>query len=87
MEKYCRAGQATDGNIIRRVRFACWLPEATDTHSEYVTLIADPQKQYLHERSSKLCLHYTACPAAYSPIIIRLIFFAVTNVPRKCTEQ
>jgi len=25
---------------IRRMRIACWLHEATDTHSEYVTLIA-----------------------------------------------
>ena len=26
--------------IIRRTRFACWLTKATDTHSEYVVLIA-----------------------------------------------
>jgi len=23
-------------NIIRRMRFACWVTEATNTHSEYV---------------------------------------------------
>jgi len=40
-----RAGQGTDGNIIRCVRFASWLTKATDTHSEYVMLIAVPQKQ------------------------------------------
>jgi hypothetical protein len=40
MEKYGRARQATDGNIIRRMRFACWVNNATDTHSEYVLLIA-----------------------------------------------
>jgi hypothetical protein len=32
-EKYGTAGQATDDNIIRRMRFACWITKATDTHS------------------------------------------------------
>jgi len=31
VEKYCRAGQATDGNISRGMRIACWIPKATDT--------------------------------------------------------
>jgi len=34
--KYCRAGQATADNIIRRMRFACWLTQArihTHTHT------------------------------------------------------
>jgi hypothetical protein len=31
--KYCRAGQATDYSIIRRVRFASWIPKAT-THTQ-----------------------------------------------------
>ena len=38
MEKYGTARQATDGNIIRRMRFACWITKATDIHSEYVIL-------------------------------------------------
>jgi hypothetical protein len=29
----CGARQATDENIIRRMRFACWITKATDTHS------------------------------------------------------
>jgi len=70
---YSRTGYRWQ-NIIQCVRFACWLTEATDTHSEYVMHIADPPKQYLHEISSKLCLHYTACLAAYSPTIPRLTF-------------
>jgi hypothetical protein len=36
VEKYGRAGQATDGNTIRHMRFACWINKATETHSEYV---------------------------------------------------
>jgi hypothetical protein len=39
VEKYCRAGQATDDNMAR-MRIACWIPNATDTHLEYVILIA-----------------------------------------------
>jgi hypothetical protein len=39
VEKYGTAGQATDYNIIWRLRFACWITKATDTHSEYVLLI------------------------------------------------
>jgi len=30
---------------IRRMRFACWIPLATNTHSEYVILIAFPLQQ------------------------------------------
>ena len=51
MEKYGTARQATDDNITRRMRFACCITKATDTHSEYVILIACPQQQWLRERS------------------------------------
>jgi hypothetical protein len=33
VEIYGRAGRATDGNIIRRMRFASWIAKATDTHT------------------------------------------------------
>jgi hypothetical protein len=33
VEKYGTAGKATDDNIIQRMRFACWITKATDTHS------------------------------------------------------
>ena len=39
-EKCGRARQATDDNIIRRIRIACWITKATNTHSEYVILTA-----------------------------------------------
>jgi hypothetical protein len=39
VEKFGRAGQATDGNIIRSMRFACRINKATDKHSEYVYLL------------------------------------------------
>jgi hypothetical protein len=40
VEKYGRAGQATDDNKIRRTRFACWITKATDTHLQYVIVFA-----------------------------------------------
>jgi hypothetical protein len=45
MEKYGTARHATDDNIIRRMRFTCWITKATDTHVEYVILIAFPRQQ------------------------------------------
>jgi len=41
-KKYCTAGQATDDDIKRRLRLACWITKATDTYSEYVIGIVCP---------------------------------------------
>ena len=40
---------------------ACWIPKATNTHSECVILIAFPLQQWLYERSSMLRYTYIAC--------------------------
>jgi hypothetical protein len=45
-KKFGRAGHATYDNIIRRMRFASWITEAVDTHSEYV--IHNDLPQLLH---------------------------------------
>ena len=42
-------------------RIACWLPKATDTHSEYVMLIAFPLQQWLRERAWMIRYNYIAC--------------------------
>jgi hypothetical protein len=47
VEKCGTAGQATDDHTMRRMRFACWLNKATDTHSEYIILIAFSHQQWL----------------------------------------
>jgi hypothetical protein len=39
VEKYGKARQATDDNIIRRMRIACWITKATVTQSEYVIFL------------------------------------------------
>jgi hypothetical protein len=59
--KYGRAGQATDDNIIWRMRVACWIPKARDKHSEYVILIAFLLQQWLHEHALKLRYTYIVC--------------------------
>ena len=41
----------------RRMRFACWIAKATDTHSEYVILIAFSRQEKLGERSSILLIY------------------------------
>jgi hypothetical protein len=54
MEKYCTAGQAADDNITRRIRIACWIPKATNTHSRYVIMITFSLQQWFQERTSLL---------------------------------
>jgi len=60
VEKYFKARQTTDecGS-----RIACWITEATDTHSEYVIglLIALPQLQWLGEGASMSSYTLIAC--------------------------
>jgi hypothetical protein len=61
VEKYGTARQTTDDNKILRMRFTCWITKATDTHSEYVILIAFPRQQWLRERVSVLRYTYIDC--------------------------
>jgi hypothetical protein len=51
-KSFVEPGQATEDDIVRRMRIACWITKATNTHSEYVTLIAVPLQQRLHEDAS-----------------------------------
>ena len=57
---------------IRRMRIACWITKTTDTHSEYVVVIAFPLQQWLHERASALRCTYIGC------LVYRICIF-VTN--------
>jgi hypothetical protein len=44
---------------IWRMRVACRIPKTTNTHREYVILIAFPQQQWSYERTSVLrCLPF-----------------------------
>ena len=46
---------------IWRMRIACWIPKATNTHTQYVILIAYPLQLWLHERAVILRYAYIAC--------------------------
>ena len=54
VEEYGTAIQATDDNVIRRMRFTPWISSATSTPSEYVILTAFSLQQLLHDRVSIL---------------------------------
>ena len=41
-----RSGQTADENIIRRIRIACWITNATDTYSEYEILFIHGKNGY-----------------------------------------
>jgi hypothetical protein len=59
VEKYGSAGEATADSMAQRI--ACWIPKATNSHSEYVILIAFLLQQWLHESSSTLHYTYIVC--------------------------
>jgi hypothetical protein len=46
---------------IWRMRIACWIPKATNTHSEYLILIVFSLQQYLNELAPVLRYTYIAC--------------------------
>jgi len=58
---------------IWRVRVACWLPKATNTHSGCVILIAFLMQQWLHETASMIRYTYFAC-----------VFILASSLLRKC---
>jgi hypothetical protein len=63
---------------IWHMRIACWIPKATNTHSQYVILIAFQLQQWLHERAStlRLYVHFMAC-----------LPFALTAYLRDCCNS
>ena len=46
---------------IQRMRTACWIPSAINTHSQYVIPTAFPLQHWLHERVSMLHNTHIAC--------------------------
>jgi len=59
LAKLGTARQTTDDNIVQSINIACWVPKATDTHSEFVIIFAFPLLQWLRESPSisRLYLH------------------------------
>ena len=48
------------------MRISCWIHKATNTHLEYVILIAFPLQELLHERGSLLRYTDIGCAAVLS---------------------
>ena len=61
---------------VCHMNIACWVPKATNTHSEYVTFIAFPLQQLLHELPSMLRYTYIACLVITG---IEIVYCAVRN--------
>jgi len=86
VEKCCRAGQATDDVIIRRMCIACWI---TRLQTEYVIIMAFPLQQWLHERASMLrymsvaspvnCLTVAVFLGSHESFVLRLCFMAAVG--------
>ena len=49
------------------MRIACWVPEATNTQSEYVMLLVFPLQQWLHDCAS--VFRYSTFPVFLTSII------------------
>jgi hypothetical protein len=64
VEKKCRTRQATDDNIPRWMRFACWITMATNTHLGYVIIFAFSRQIWFRERDS--LLHSCIMPILHS---------------------
>ena len=89
MEIYGTAREATDDNIIRRMRFACWIPirKTIDTHSECVilVLVAFPQQKWLCELATmlRLYVHCLSC-LVYAWFVLRA---TLTELPQRSARS
>ena len=72
MRKYGTTGQATDGNIIRRMRIACRVNRTTYMHSEHVIIVASQRQQGLSERTPLLRYKYIPSVVLFQFIILLL---------------
>jgi len=69
VEKYCRAGQATDDNMAHAhcmLDIKGYKHTHTHTHMEYVTRFAFLLQEWLHERAPMLRYTYIACLILFS---------------------
>ena len=68
MEKYCKAGQATDDNGV--MQFACWISMATNTSSEYVNTYFFSTATMVKPKllSVVLYIHCLSCLKLYSSL-------------------
>jgi hypothetical protein len=73
VEKHCSAGQATDDSMTH---IACWIPKATNTHPEYVIIIAFPLQRWLYERAATLNNTSIACLGLSLKYVLQILMTA-----------
>jgi len=73
VDRYGTSRQATDKNIIRRMRVAYWTHKTTNTHSKYVIFTAFPLQQWLHECPS-MCTYIAWLVYTWCKVLCLLIF-------------
>ena len=71
-------------NVVEpgRPQMTSWILKDTDTHSEYVILIAFPRQQLLHERALMLLCTYIAC-LLWVLLFFTAVFFRYYTVVTK----
>jgi len=74
---YSTNREATDDNKIRRIRFAWWISKATDSHTEYVTLIAFQRQQWL--LWTRLCVMFIR---KFSVLYCKIRRIKCTSIPQ-----
>ena len=70
---------------IWRMRIACWLLKATNTHSVYVIVIVFPLQKWLHE-SALLLRHTTARHLPYYYVILQYVACLISIFFRVCSK-
>jgi len=68
------------------MRIACWIPKATDTHTEYVTLIAFPQQQWLTRTRLIVTLYAILCLVLTRFITVFLYIFVLALLCYRMTK-
>jgi hypothetical protein len=79
VEKYGSAGEATDDNIIRRMRNTCRNVKQQYRYLVSISNIVLPRQQRLRERVSLLPLAYVACIISLAYEIYVLRYCAASN--------
>jgi hypothetical protein len=82
VEKYCRFGQATDDNIVGRMRIACGIPKATNTYPEHAILTAFGRQQSLL-KSAHMCIFIRG----RKQIVIEILCLFCDFLERKTLEK
>jgi hypothetical protein len=83
VEQYGTARQATDDNIIRRMRFPCWITNTTDTHSEHVIqrlLLFHDNNGYANAPQCYICTYIAS-------LVFRLIVIFMMHAMLSCNKD